>query len=89
MNLEEKLQAKVKELDALKTRMAELDTERQKTFQHALEVQGAAKQLIELVNAQKAEAAKKMLPSMPVVNNLTSGKKKKAPAELKIQEGVS
>lgn len=80
MNLEERLQAKVKELDALKARLAELDDLRTKTFQHALEVQGATKMLMELVNIQKAEAKKSpVMPPLAPAAAPTISKKKKEP----------
>lgn len=56
-HLEEMLQAKVKELDDLKTKINESESTKQKLFQQALEVQGAAKVLVELVNAEKAKSS--------------------------------
>jgi len=53
-SLEEKLQAKLKELDSLKAKITEAEETKQKLFQQALEVQGAAKQLVELINLEKA-----------------------------------
>lgn len=73
MNIEEKLQMAMKELDTLKARLTEIDNLRQKTFQKAIEVQGAVKVLIELVNEQKAP------PAHPVVPAAINGKKKKEP----------
>lgn len=55
MNLEEKLQGKLKELEAMKLKLAELEETKQKTMQAALEVQGAAKQLVELINDSKKD----------------------------------
>lgn len=52
-HLEEILQAKVKELESIKAKINEMDAAKQKLFQQALEVQGAAKLLVELVNAEK------------------------------------
>lgn len=57
MNLEEKLQAKLKELEALKAKVAEYEEAKNKTIQAALEVQGAAKQLVELINDSKKDAS--------------------------------
>jgi hypothetical protein len=51
--LETKLAAKVKELEDLRAKMNEAESTKQKLFQQALEVQGAAKLLVELVNAEK------------------------------------
>jgi hypothetical protein len=51
--LEEKLNEKVKELEDLKAKINEHETNKQKLYQQALEVQGAAKLLVELVNAEK------------------------------------
>jgi len=58
MKLEEMLQAKLKELEDLRTKISATEEQKQKLFQQALEVQGAAKQLIELINIQKAAAEK-------------------------------
>lgn len=58
MNLDEKLQNKMKELEDLRAKIAATEEHKQKLFQTALEVQGAAKQLIELINLQKAELEK-------------------------------
>lgn len=44
--LEEKLNEKVKELDDLKAKINEHETNKQKLYQQALEVQGAAKLLV-------------------------------------------
>jgi hypothetical protein len=55
MNLDTMLQAKVKELEDLRAKIAAAEEQKQKCFQMALEVQGAAKQLVELINLQKAE----------------------------------
>ena len=57
VNLEETLQNKLKELDDLRARITAAEEQKQKLFQTALEVQGAAKQLIEIINLQKAAAA--------------------------------
>lgn len=57
MNLEEKLQMKLKELEDLRAKITATEEQKQKLFQAALEVQGAAKQLIEIINFQKAAAA--------------------------------
>ena len=54
MNLQEKLKIKLKELDAARAKIAELDEQRQKLLQAALEIQGATKQLIELINEAAA-----------------------------------
>ena len=51
--LEEKLQGKMKELEDLKAKINESEATKQKLFQQALEVQGAAKLLVELINAEK------------------------------------
>jgi hypothetical protein len=56
-SLEEKLNEKVKELDDLKAKINEHETNKQKLYQQALEVQGAAKLLVELVNAEKEAKA--------------------------------
>ncbi len=57
MNLEAALQQKLKELDDLRAKITATEEQKQKLFQTALEVQGAAKQLIEIINLQKAAAA--------------------------------
>lgn len=55
MNLDEKLQQKLKELDDLRAKINAAEEQKQKLYQQALEVQGAAKQLIEIINTQKME----------------------------------
>jgi hypothetical protein len=56
-HLEEMLQAKVKELDGLRAKINESEVTKQKLLQQALEVQGAAKVLVELVNEEKAKSS--------------------------------
>lgn len=51
--LEDKLADKLKELEDLKNKINESEATKQKLFQQALEVQGASKLLVELVNAEK------------------------------------
>jgi hypothetical protein len=58
MNLEERLQQKLKDLEDLRTKLNALEDQKNKMLQQALEIQGAAKQLAELINVQKEEAQK-------------------------------
>jgi len=46
---------RIKQLETLRSRLQELESSKQKLTMELLEVQGAAKQLIELVNLQKEE----------------------------------
>lgn len=57
LNLEERLQIKLKELEDLRAKITATEEQKQKLFQAALEIQGAAKQLIEIINLQKASQA--------------------------------
>jgi hypothetical protein len=54
MNLENLLQAKLKELETMRSKLQEMEQQKQQLVQAALEVQGAAKQLVELINEEKA-----------------------------------
>ena len=54
MTLEEKFQQKLKDLETVRVEIQKLEEQKQKLAQQFLEVQGAAKQLLELVNEKKA-----------------------------------
>ncbi len=68
MELEKILDEKLKLLDALRNKITELDTAKQRLVSDALEVQGAAKQLSELVN-QERENKKKLSTVTPGMKN--------------------
>lgn len=54
MDLEQKLQTKIAELEGLRGQMVDLDKTRQKLTIQIFELQGAVRMLMELVNEQKA-----------------------------------
>jgi len=76
MELQAMLDEKLKILEALRNKLREVEELKQRVTSEALEVQGAAKQLAEIINAQKSEVPA-IVPSPAVDKSPNNSKKHK------------